>query len=113
MMILSLIMIIRPKSFADGIVRFAEKPWFHPFEIISRFAFGLGFVYFSEQTLYPKLMTVIGIGLVFVSVGLLLTPPAKHREFALWSAERFKDLFRWFGFVSLVFGGFLIYAAVI
>lgn len=113
MILLSLIMIISPNSFADGIVKFAEKPWFHPFEIISRFAFGLGFVYFSEQTLYPKLMTFIGIVLILVSSGLLLTPPSKHREFALWSAERFKGLFRWFGFVSLTFGAFLIYSAVI
>ena len=105
-------MIINPAYWANGIIKFSEKSWFHPFEIISRFVFGLGFVLFAGQTLYPTLMSIIGYGLIAVSVGLLFTPPSKHREFALWSAEKFKNYFRWFGFVSLVFGAFLIYGAI-
>lgn len=112
MILLSLIMIINPVYWSKGIVKFSKKFWFHPFEILSRFAFGLAFVFFAGQTLYPKLMSVIGYGLIAVSVGLLLTPPSKHKKFALWSAEKFKNYFRWFGFVSLVFGAFLIYAAL-
>ncbi len=112
MILLSLIMIIKPAYWANGIIKFSEKSWFHPFEIISRFAFGLGFVLFAGQTAYPTLMSIIGYGLIAVSVGLLFTPPSKHREFALWSAEKFKNYFRWFGFVSLVFGAFLIYGAI-
>jgi len=112
MFLLSLIMIINPAYWANGIIKFSEKSWFHPFEIISRFVFGLGFVLFAGQTLYPTLMSIIGYGLIAVSVGLLFTPPSKHREFALWSAEKFKNYFRWFGFVSLVFGAFLIYGAI-
>lgn len=112
MMLLSLIMIVNPEYWSAGIIKFSKKFWFHPFEIISRFAFGLVFVFFAGQTLYPELMTVIGYSLIAVSVGLLLTPPSKHKEFALWSAEKFKNYFRWFGFVSLAFGAFLFYAAL-
>ncbi len=105
-------MIINPEYWSNGIVKFSEKRWFHPFEIISRFAFGVVFVIFAGQTLYPKLMSFIGYLLIAVSVGLLLTPPSKHREFAVWSAERFRNLFRPLGFISLLFGVFLIYAAM-
>ncbi len=112
MILLSLIMIINPGYWSEGIVKFSKKFWFHPFEIISRFAFGLIFVFFAGQTLFPKLMTVIGYALIAVSVGLLLTPPSRHKKFALWSAEKFRNYFRCFGFVSLVFGAFLIYAAL-
>lgn len=112
MMILSLIMIVNPNSWVDGIVKFSQKSWFHPFEILSRLAFGLIFIFFAHQTLYPKFMSVIGYVLVAVSVGLLLTKPSKHKEFAVWSAEKFKNYFRWLGFISLAFGAFLIYAAI-
>ena len=59
MMVLSLLMIIKPEFWANGIVEFSEKPYFHPFEIISRFSFGIIFVLFAEKTLYPKLITII------------------------------------------------------
>ena len=109
LMIFSVIMIINPELWANGIVKFSEKPWFHPFEILSRFGFGLGFVLFAEKTPYPTLMLIIGYLLIAVSIGLLFTPPSKHRQFALWSAQKFRDKFRWLGFGSLAFGAFLIY----
>ena len=112
MMILSGLMIIKPEYWADGIVKFSEKSWFHPFEIISRFVFGLGFVFFADETLFPKLIMIIGYLLIAVSIGLLFTPPSKHRHFALWSAHRFRNKFRLFGIFSLLFGAFLIYIAI-
>lgn len=112
MIILSLLMIINPESWANGIVKFSEKPYFHPFEILSRLGFGLVFIIFAEQTIYPKMITYIGYLLVAVSVGLLFTPPSKHKEFAVWSASGFRKIFRPIGFVSLFFGAFLIYAAL-
>jgi hypothetical protein len=105
-------MIINPEYWSAGIVKFSEKRWFHPFEIVSRFAFGLVFVVFANQTLYPQLMSFIGYLLIAVSAGLLSTPPSTHRKFAVWSAERFRNLFRPLGFVSLLFGAFLIFAAL-
>ena len=112
LMLFSVLMIIKPECWADGIVKFSQKLWFHPFEILSRFVFGLGFVLFAEETLYPKLTLVIGYLLIAVSVGLLFTPPAKHRQFAVWSAHKFRNKFRWLGFASLFFGAFLIYIAI-
>lgn len=112
MMVLSGLMIIKPAYWADGIVKFSEKSWFHPFEIISRFVFGLLFVLVANQTPYPTLIMAIGFLLIAVSIGLLFTPPSKHRQFALWSAQKFRNKFRPLGFVSLIFGAFLVYSAV-
>ena len=112
LMVLSLLMIINPQSWANGIVKFSEKPYFHLFEILSRLGFGLGFIIYAEQTIYPKLITYVGYLLVAVSVGLMLTPPSRHRKFAVWSTSKFRKTFRPIGFVSIFFGFFLIYAAV-
>lgn len=112
MMAFSLWMIIKPESWAEAIVRFSEKSYFHPFEIVSRIIFGVFFLRFAEQTLYPGLMTIIGYVLIAVAVGLAFTPPSRHRQFAVWSADKFKNTFRPAGFASLAFGGFLIYAAL-
>ena len=112
MVLLSLIMIVKPDYWADGIIKFSEKSWFHPFEIITRFVFGLLFVLYAAQTPYPNLILIIGYLLILVSIGLLFTPPSKHKQFAVWSAHKFKDKFRMFGFVSLLFGAFLFYLAL-
>lgn len=112
MILLSLVMIIKPQYWADGIIEFSEKSWFHAFEILSRLAFGAVFVIFADRTSHPGLMSFIGYLLIAVGAGLLLTPPSKHKQFAVWSAHKFKNTFRPMGFVSLLFGAFLIYAAV-
>ena len=112
MMLLSIVMIASPEYWATGIVRFSEKPYFHPFEILSRLAFGVAFIVYADQTLYPTLMVGIGYLLLTVGMGLLLTPSSKHKQFAVWSARKFKNTFRPMGFGSLFFGAFLIYAAV-
>ena len=112
MVLLSVVMIINPGYWARGIVTFSQAAWFHPFEILSRLAFGAIFINFADQTRYPTLVSVIGYLLVAVGVGLSLTPPSKHRQFAVWSAKKFKPFFRPSGAASLVFGMFLIYAAL-
>ena len=112
MILLSIVMITNPENWSNRIVKFSEKPYFHPFEILSRLAFGVVFIMAADQTLYPSLMLVIGYLLIGVGVGLLLIPPSKHRQFAVWSARRFKNTFRPMGLGSLFFGAFLIYATV-
>lgn len=112
MMFLSALMVINPAAWSRGIVHFSEKYYFHPFEILSRLGFGAGFVICAEQSRFPQLMMGIGYLLVAVGLGLLVTPPAKHKAFAVWSAQRFISLFRPAGAMSFFFGGFLIYGSV-
>jgi len=109
---LGLAMIVSPARWAEGIVRFSQKSWFHPFEILTRLGFGAGFILSADQTRYPAVMTAIGWLLVGVGVALLMTPPAKHRAFAVWSAQRFLPVFRIAGCFSCGLGGFLIFAAL-
>ena len=109
---LSFIMVINPGYWSNGIVSFSEKPYFHPFEVISRILFGGIFVVFVDQTLYPALNTAIGYVLVLVGIGLLLTPPSQHRRFAVWSAQKFRHIFRPAGVASFGFGLFIVYSAI-
>jgi hypothetical protein len=112
MMLLSAMMVADPEYWSKGVVKFSRWAWFHPFEIVSRILFGVSFVFFADQTRFPGLMSVIGYVLLAVGVGLLLMPPSKHREFAEWSAGRFKSVFRPAGLVSFFFGLFLVIAAL-
>ena len=112
MIALSAGMIWSPQSWADAIVAFSNKSYFHPAEIVTRLAGGTVFVYFAEQTLFPRVILAAGYLLLAVGVGLLLTPPSRHRQFALWTAAHCIGIFRPAGFVSVLFGGFLIYAVI-
>lgn len=106
---LSILMIADPENWSQGIVSFSTKFYFHLFEIFSRMFFGLGFIYYSDQSLFPNIILTIGYILITVSVGLAFTPPSKHKKFAVWSANKFKKQFRYFGIISFLFGLFIIY----
>jgi hypothetical protein len=113
LIILSVYMVLYPKVWASGIVRFSQWPYFHIFEILSRLFVGLGFIYFAKYSIYPKLIFGLGYLLVAVSIGLALTPSTKHRQFAVWTADKFLHVFRPSGIVSICFGIFLIYSVLI
>jgi len=112
MVLLSVVMVVNPEYWSRSIVKFSNAAWFHPFEILSRLIFGGVFIAFAEQTRYPALMTVIGYVLLIVGAGLAFLPPSKHRDFALWSAQKFRSVFRPAGAISLAFGLFVVYAAL-
>ncbi|WP_419148814.1 hypothetical protein [Pseudoalteromonas 'SMAR'] len=113
MMCLSLIMIVSPNYWSNGIIEFSKKPYFHWFEVISRLIAGFGFVLFSNSTLYPQLVFGIGCLLITIGLGLIITGSAKHRKFAIWSAHKFKSTFRPAGFGSFLFGILLIYISTV
>lgn len=111
--LLSAVMVVDPGYWSNGIVRFSQARYFHEFEIISRLGVGAMFIAFSEQSLYPTLNDVIGYLMVAVGVGLLIVGPSRHKQFAAWSAEKFRKAFRPAGIVSFVFGIFITYGALV
>ncbi len=111
MMMLSIVMIANPNYWSNAIVLFSQKPYFHSFEISSRLIIGIIFVLYHQDALYPVFILVIGGLLIAVSIGLLIIGADKHKQFALWSAQKFNKVFRWAGLASLAFGLFLIYVA--
>ena len=112
MMALSTVMVINPGYWSDVIVRFSRQKYFHAFEILSRLSFGAIFIVFAEQTLYPVVMGVLGYLMMAVGVVLLIMPSRKHKEFAVWSAKKFRNAFRPAGFGSMAFGAFIVYGAI-
>jgi hypothetical protein len=109
---LSIVMIVNPKSFSRGILRFSGKPYFHIAEVALRLLFGAGFIYFAGETMFPTLIRIIGGGLLAVGLFLILIGSKRHIEFAEKSAT-FTGAFRPAGFFSLAFGFFLNYIALI
>ena len=110
--VVSLVMVAKPDVWGRFIVRFSRMPYMHPLEILVRLGFGLLFVRYAEDSKFPVTIKIMGYVLLAVGVGLMLTPPSQHRRFAIWSVEKFSKYFRPAGLVSLLFGVFLIYAAV-
>ena len=105
-------MAVNPQSFAEGIITFSEKRWFHVFEIISRSIAGLIFIAFSNSTLYPLAFKVLGYGFLIVAFGLVILAPKRHKKFAVWAAHNFENKFRAIGIVSIPLGVLLVYMAV-
>ncbi|ASP47520.1 hypothetical protein [Cognaticolwellia beringensis] len=109
MMVISLVMIKNPQTFATGIIKFSQQTYFHVFEILSRLFFGVVFVYYSPLTLAPIMNATLGYLMLLVAILLLVIGADKHRTFALWSAEKFSTTFRVSGFFSFIFGSYIIY----
>jgi hypothetical protein len=112
MCVFSLIMIANPEAWSNGIISFSTKSWFHPFEIGSRLAFGLIFITYADQTVYPRVILAIGYLLIGASLVLLIMLPSRHRRFAVWSASKFRGAFRPAGVFGLVLGAFIVFASV-
>ena len=112
MILLSTMMVINPDSWSNRILKFSQMKVFHGFEIVSRLFFGVVFITFADQTLYPAVMRAFGYLMAAVGVGLLIAGPSRHQQFAVWSARKFFRTFRPAGIVSLMFGAFIAYAAI-
>lgn len=112
MMMFSIVMVVNPDSFSNGIIWFSKKSYFHLFEIISRIIVGIIFITNSPSTVFPKVIYMIGFILVLVGCGLALTPPHLHKKYAVWSANSFRNKFRIIGIVSIPLSLFLIYIAI-
>ncbi len=108
---LSSIMLFRPRSWSEGLLSFAAKRWFHIFEIITRLALGVAFFVFGSATKFPIVMFLLGGIATFAGLFLIVIGSRRHREFAVRSAG-FSWLFRPAGFVGILFGSSLIYAAI-
>jgi len=106
-------MIVNPSYWSNGIIAFSKKSYFHWFEVISRLIAGLVLVSYNQTTLYPTLILNMGYLLIAVGIGLIITGSLKHRQFATWSARKFKSTFRPAGCGSFIFGSFLIYISTI
>lgn len=110
--LISAVIVARPTYWSEAIIRFSEWRYFHLFEIITRLAMGGLFITSAPDTAYPTAIAVMGAVILAVGLGLMVTPPSLHRRFALWAAEKFRPAFRPLGVGSILFGLFLIYAAL-
>ncbi|WP_281558837.1 hypothetical protein [Thalassomonas sp. RHCl1] len=111
LMLLSSVMVASPQYWSDGIVKFSQKPYFHWFEVISRLVGGGFLISYHQVSLYPKLILGLGTLLIAVAFGLVIYGSEKHRNFAVWSAKKFRPVFRGAGVGAFIFGLFLVYVA--
>ena len=108
----SIYMVLKPTGFADLIIGFCQKPWFHPFEIVTRATIGAVFLLFAKDTGHPQLFTFLGYLLLAVSLGLLLLGAKRHRAFGVKSAEIGRKYFRLAGIVATPLGVWLLLIAL-
>ncbi len=109
---ISLVMVAKPDLWVAMTVRYCRLPYMHPVEILVCLGFGLSFVFYAGQSEFPAMFKFFGYVLVAVGLGLILTPPSYHRRFGIWSVEKIGRYFRPAGLFSLIFGAFLVYAAL-
>jgi len=112
MVLLSLQMMRNPGEFSAAIIKFSNQSYFHVFEILSRLIFGLIFIYYAPSTSAVMINTVLGYLMLFTSILLVFIGAQKHRKFALWSATKFRSMFRFSGVFSFVFGIYIVYSVI-
>lgn len=106
----SVLMIVSPSRFSQGIIQFSQQPWFHLFEISSRLLFGLGFVIFADSSIFSTAITLMGYVLILVGIGLAFTPKASHIRFAELAANYGTRYFRFTGCCALPLSVILFYS---
>jgi uncharacterized membrane protein len=111
MIAVSLVIIFKPVTFSFRTIQFSHKPWFHPFEIISRILIGIGFIHYAEQTSYPIMFSYLGYLILGVGIGLIFLPANLHRKFARYSATKVHWL-KIPAVLGVAFGCFMIYAVI-
>lgn len=108
MILLSSIALFRQEFASTAVRRFSQWRYFHPFEVLSRAVTGLLLVFTASGTANPQLFTWLGYLLMMVGAGLVLTPPALHRNFAARTANWLAHLGHWMGILGLVLGCALV-----
>lgn len=111
MFVFGAIMFTKPLRFSSGIALFCEKPWFHTFEVVSRFLVGAIFLLLSANSDRPNLFVFIGVLLCFVSIFLIIIGPSRHKAFAL-RTSKFGKWFRPLGLVAMLCGSGLLYLSI-
>lgn len=107
-----LFMVSKPMQFSNGIAQFSQKPWFHVFEIFSRFVVGILFLLLANATPYPVFFTWLGSIFCLVSVILVIIGAERHKKFArLTSGIGHK--FRMLGVGAILCGAGLVYVGLI
>lgn len=110
--ILCTIMIVSPAAWSRGILSFAEKPYFHIFEITTRLLLGGVLIFFADGTRYPLFIKIVGGVFIFAGAFLIIAGEKRHREFAVKSST-FIKLFRPAGVAGVLFGTFVICTALV
>ncbi|MGI2170445.1 hypothetical protein ACROAE_09645 [Shewanella sp. MF05960] len=107
-----LFMLLKPVAFADAIIVFSRKRYFHYFEILSRLAIGAALLLDAHNTAYPLVFEFIGNLLFIVAIVLVFMTEKHHKKFAVTAAKHCVSWFKPAGLVALVFGLWVLYAAV-
>jgi hypothetical protein len=108
--LMSGIMLARPKSITDFMLRQAGEPWLHVAAVAVRIVLGIALVLSACQSRFPLALEIIGWIAIAAGVILALTPPAKFRRMIKWAIDRFGRFMRPAAVAALLFGAFLVYA---
>ena len=105
----SLLVPARASRFLLG---FASSSSVHFTEMLLRFIAGVGFVLYAPRMLLSDAFNLFGWVLLVTTAGLLVIPWRWHHRFAQRAVPLFTGHIAWVGLVSLVIGGFILWAVL-
>lgn len=108
-----LFMLYKPVAFADAIIVFSRKRYFHYFEIISRLAIGAALLLDAHNTAYPLIFEFIGNLLFLIAIALVFMTEKHHKKFAVSAAKHCVSWFKPAGLAALTFGIWTLYTSII
>ena len=104
--------LLAPARASRFLLGFASSSSVHFAELLLRFIAGAGFVLYAPRMIFPGTFNFFGWLLLVTTGGLLVVPWRWHHRFAQRAVPLFTGHIAWVGLVSLVIGGFILWAVL-
>ena len=104
--------LLAPARASRFLLGFASSSSVHFAELLLRFIAGAGFVLYAPRMIFSDTFRFFGWLLLVTTGGLLVVPWRWHHRFAQRAVPLFTGHIAWVGLVSLVIGGFILWAVL-
>ena len=104
--------LVAPDSIFGLIIGHAESLGLHVLAVVGRFVLGIAFIAYAGESHYPVVLQVLGWLTITVAIILGIMGRSRFKGLMTWGLSLAAAFGRCAGVGSILFGGFLIYAAV-
>ena len=112
MIAIAAVMLMWPTLFTDTMRRFSGATFLHVFAVVVRLGLGIVLILYANQSRFPLALQIIGGITIAAGVILAVISRARFKRLMTWALDRFANYARAAAVVTLLFGGFLIYAVL-
>ena len=112
MLIVGLMMMIKPLTIFNLLIKNSKKLWLYAIAILTRLLLGALLVYQANVSKFPHAIDLLGWIIIIAAIIFILIGRKKFIHLISWATQLVKTFGRFAGVLAIGFGGFLIYAFI-